>query len=273
MITSATLLVVSFFAAVLSCIVSVVKLIDRKRHAAKATPLLSSHVLGDPNYGERPAPCMSAKPTDLTLALPSAMGIMRTGDLFLFSGRSVLSILIRVASWSPISHVGMIYRDTHGRIYVAEVVERLQVVWKKWRFGLSVDKGGFQLTPLAGYVKKYPGQCYFAPVANEYDKPSRFNRERAWDAIRESRTWTYGWCGIFFQLLTKTPFIRVVAYLATWHAIDVAKHGRPPFCSWAVTIWATRAGQDPTPNLAPQLTTPAECERSKLWPNKILITE
>ncbi len=267
MFTAATATIVAVLAGVLSCIVSLCKLagVDRKRQKARGTHQFTRSLEGGDQIAgvaSREAPVFSATSREKVARLADILPQMHTGDLFLFSGRKWHSYLIRIASWSPISHVGMIFKDHTGAIFVAEVVERMK--FGNWK----IDKGGFQLVPIEKYVNAYPGQAYYAPVAPEYDRPVMFNRGRAALAIGRAMNWQYGWFGILYQLTTKLPFIRIATYLLTWRKLDEPWESKPPFCSWAVNLWAQSAGQDPTPCLAPQLTSPAEIERSKLWGEK-----
>jgi hypothetical protein len=212
----------------------------------------------------------AAKTFELVARLRDVIDQIHTGDALLFSGRLPHSYLNRIACWTRMSHSAMAYRDTHGKVWAAEVIERFHIERVGWWF--RVNLGGFRMVPIEDYVAKFPGQLYWARLAPEFDKPVEFNRQLCRNAIDASVRWRYGWCGIGFQVLTKTPFIRVLTYLLSWRNIDASWNTtRPPFCSWAVSEWATRAGQDPTPRLAPQLTTPAEIERSKLWSEPIAL--
>jgi hypothetical protein len=262
---------VKLLAALVGLFVACAKFVDwRRQKKGAVNPPLAASLHEDQQYATRAAPCMASESREPVTRYHHIADDLHTGDLFLFSGRALHSYLIRIPTWSRMSHCGMIYRDHGGKVLVAEVVERLKLRRNGWRF--SIDKGGFNLTPLIDYVRKNPGQCYVAKVATEYDRPDKFNRTAARSAIDASANWSYGWLGIAFQLLTKLPLLREIAYLATWKNIDRAWDKRfPPFCSWADSIWATIAGQDPTPCLAPQLTTPAEIERSKLWGRKVAL--
>ncbi len=264
-------IIASLLAALISLFVACCKLVDWKRHKKGVINAPTAAAVGHEQvYATRQAPMFCRDSQEPVTRYDHIANDLKTGDVFLFSGRALHSYLIRIPTWSRMSHCGMIYHDSRGRILVAEVVERLQLCRDGWRFW--IDKGGFRLTPLLDYVRKYPGQCYVAKVASEYDRPDKFNRTTARTAIEGSKHWAYGWRGIGFQILTKLPIAREIAYFFTWQDIDKPWDKKfPPFCSWADVIWATLAGQDPTPCLAPQLTTPAEIERSKLWGRKIAL--
>lgn len=244
---------------------------DKRRQLKRpGRPMIAGPVGAEPTFAERDAPLLSRESKEPVAHVDEIESDLHTGDLFLFSGRALHSYLIRIPTWSRMSHAGMIYRDSHSRIMVAEVVERLAIIRDGWR--IRFDRGGFRFVPLADYVRNHPGQCYVAKVAAEYDRPDRFNRTTVRMAIDASTSWGYGWRGIAFQVLTKLPLLRELAYLRTWRRIDQSwGPSYSPFCSWAVSIWATTGGQDPTPCLAPQLTTPAEIERSKLWGRKVAL--
>lgn len=250
-----------------------VKLRHDDRKAMRATPsgppVMGATAEGERFFARRPSPAFAPTDIEEVAFLDHVIDDIRTGDLFLFMGTAIHSYINRIADWSRFSHAMMARRDSHGKVWVAEVVERTKLGWRGWR--PTADLGGFREVPLTDYVKDHPGQVYWSKVAHEYDKPALFNRERVAEAIRASEKWSYGWSGIGLNLLTKMPFVRIVTYLLTWRNIDRAWDGRPPFCSWAVSIWATVAGQDPTPCLAPQLTTPACIERSKLWGKKVAL--
>ncbi len=254
--------------------------VDKKRQAKRPSSPPIIHASGadggEKSYGTRDAPVLSSENKEEVAHLGDVIHDINTGDSGDFSGRKPHSYVNRIATWSRMSHSTMYYRDkagligARGKVYVAQVVERFKFRRRGWWF--TVDKGGFEFVPVEEYVAKFPGQLYWSKVAKEYDKPHLFDRTKAASAIEASRGWSYGWAGIFFQMRCKLPFIRVITYLSHWKEIDKAwDKGSPPFCSWAVSVWATIAGQDPTPCLAPQLTTPAEIERSKLWGRKVAL--
>lgn len=244
---------------------------DKRAALMLGRPLMGAPVARGAAVFRRDAVPMSSGEYEITARLDDVIDKIHTGDVLLFSGKALHSYINRIACWTRMSHCGMAYRDSHTKeVYFAEVVERLKIIRTGWRF--RVDKGGFRKVLLREYVEKYPGQVYWGPVAEVYDHPESFNRIAAHAAIDSSKAWSYGWLGILFQIRCKTPFLRIVTYVRHWRDIDKAwDKGCPPFCSWAVSLWATIAGQDPTPRLAPQLTTPAEIERSKLWDEPIAL--
>lgn len=273
-ISATTILLLKFVAAIISVVAAVIGLLRKfdKRKQSVGPSFPPAHMGGaqELTFSLRPSSWISTQEVEPVANLGDVESQLHTGDVFMFSGRAFYSYGIRILTWSRMSHCGMIYRDTHGKVFVAEVVERFKLCWKGLLPG--VDKGGFQLVPLRDYVAKHPGQCYVGRLAPEYATPAMFNRALAHAAITSSAGWHYGWPGIGFQLLCRTPFLRVLCYLLTWRRIDSAWGAKySPFCSWAVSVWAQIAGKDPVPCLAPQLTTPADIERSLLWGKKVAL--
>lgn len=250
---------------------------DRKRQSVRPTrheyssSPLNSHFLT--KLPRRQSSLFARSATEPVARLSEVISRMQTGDILDFCGRKPHSYINRIARWCRSSHSAMVYVDASGNRWVAEVVERLSIIWNGWK--PSIDFGGFRLVRIESYVAKYPGQLYWARIADIYAMSGytidgrvispRFDRAKAAAAIEASRTWGYGWGCIGLQIIQVVPLVNVAVYLATWKSINTAwaaTHASD--CSCAVSLWCEAAGEDPVPGLAAQLTTPAEIERTKL---------
>lgn len=268
----------------LSCLLAVCKFVDWKRQ--KKCP--SRHEYASSQYAadtirtlpRRYAALFSKSETEPVAKLWHVLHLMQTGDVLHFSGRKLHSYINRIIRWTRMSHSAMVYVDAAKRVWVAEVVEKFKIERAGWWF--RINFGGFQLVPIEDYVTKHPGQLYWGRVSDVYGEPTynaagdwippKFNRDLAKLAIEGSRHWGYGWACIGLQILMAIPFVKEIHYLRTWR--DIGKSWGPthsPDCSCAVSRWAEGAYQDPVPQLASQLTTPAEIERSKLWDEPVAL--
>lgn len=241
-----------------------------KRHAYSSSPLFSKYLLTLPR---QQAPICSKSETEPVAYLDQVIHLMKTGDILNFSGCRLHSYVNRIVRWCLSSHSAMVYVDSNEQRWVAEVIERFAIVWHGWK--PSIDLGGFRLVRIENYVAKYPGQLYWARIADIYAEPSytvdgkvippRFNRLKAAAAIEASKSLGYGWGCIGLQIVQQVVIVREIVYLRTWRNLNknwAATHS--PDCSCIVSLWCEAAGEDPVPGLAAQLTTPAEIERTKL---------
>ncbi len=255
---------------------------DRKRQQAAPAPHLQMAMHGHDvkKLARRKAPLFSKSDDEPVARLSDVIKYMQTGDILDFCGRKFHSYINRIIRWCRSSHSAMVYRDKKDRVWVAEVIENIRIIRNGWRF--KVKFGGFRLVRIEDYVAKYSGQLYWARIADVYANPHYtmdgevipplFDRSKAARAIEASTKWGYGWACIGLQILQIIPFVKTIVYLRTWR--NIGKNWGPdhaPDCSCAVSIWCEIAGEDPVPQLAAQLTTPAEIERTKLTDEPIAL--
>jgi hypothetical protein len=237
-------------------------------HAALAAelPKRMQHLAG--RMSLEPAALLANRPLQLQARFEDVYQHMHTGDGLWYAGTSLNSWLIRISDYANVSHGGVILRDGDRikQIRLMDVIESW--AWKK---------GGGRDLSLWDEVKSAPGYWIWGPVADPYLEADpatghvRFNRSEAERAARELIGCTYGWRGIGLMALTRLPVAREIAYAVGRRDIDTPWQDQPPFCSWAQSIIATRAGVDPVPERAPQLTSPANTYQSLLWGQKIIL--
>lgn len=257
MITTTTALIASFCAAVLSCIVSLVRLIDRKRQRKvptrhefnKATlmaaaaagsskqPLLASQEIPT---AERPAPMMSGHQKERCARLSDVAPLMQSGDPGLFSGRSVFAIIVRILGYTDKSHAWMVDRDDEGLWIIDACAGR-----------------GVSRRSLAEEVAKFPGQLYWSRIAWPYRQ--HYKGQRAVEAARKLLGAKYGWLAIVFQVVIHTPIIRTIAYATT---LDRLLSAALRFCSGLLKDNMKIGGIDPVPGRAAALVTPQDIAQS-----------
>lgn len=87
----------------------------------------------------------------MTTSLVQFQQDCKTGDIVLCSGTRWLSYIIEWFFHSPISHVGVVYRDEGDNVFILES-----------KFGFSSETNGVVLTPLDEFVKRYKAGDYSA---------------------------------------------------------------------------------------------------------------
>lgn len=265
MITSATVLIASFVAALLSGLVSLCKLVDWRRQKVKPRRheygsfreaqynIADSHDLmrwlptrlrpmfsGDCGNDKGAAIEKVAKLSDVA-------ALMKTGDGGVQSGTAPWSYLIRIADYSTDSHAWMVYRDDEG-LWVAD----------------SREGSGVAKRSLFEEVAKYPGQLYWAQIAPEFR--DRYNRDAVAAAIAadiEGQV-QYGWSGIILLTVLRLPVLRVLAYLlkvSSWGWLQ-PYFERRQFCSQKETNWMRAGSLDPVPGRDAQLVVPQDIRQS-----------
>jgi hypothetical protein len=92
--------------------------------------------------------------TETVLGLDDAVELTRTGDLWLFRGRSVADQAIRAVTNSPVNHVGMavVLEDLPPMMWHAELGQGLQDVWT------GTHHRGVQLHDLRDAVVQWTGR-------------------------------------------------------------------------------------------------------------------
>jgi hypothetical protein len=92
--------------------------------------------------------------TDSRLALDAAVDLTRTGDLWLFRGRSAADHAIRVLTNAPVNHVGMavVLDDMPPLMWHAELGKGLPCVWS------GGHHRGVQLHDLRAAVDQWTGR-------------------------------------------------------------------------------------------------------------------
>lgn len=163
---------------------------------------------------------------------------IRDADLLLFRRRSLISIVGR----SIYSHAAM-------------------VAWWGCRpFCLEVREGyGGRAVTLESQIEARPGQIdlYWIHAAADLD------RERAVETMRGLCGSPYGWESLAKVALLHLPVVRW--FLPPVVGDDGNGHGRPMFCSQAVSHALRAGGLDPVPNLPDRYTEPADLARSSAF--------
>jgi hypothetical protein len=92
--------------------------------------------------------------TDTVLDLDDAVGLTRTGDLWLFRGRSAADQVIRAVTNAPVNHVGMavVLEDLPPLMWHAELGQALVDVWT------GDHHRGVQLHDLRAAVRQWSGR-------------------------------------------------------------------------------------------------------------------
>jgi hypothetical protein len=105
--------------------------------------------------------------TTAQIALPDALRLTRTGDLWLFRGRTVADRTIRVTTNSPVNHVGMavVLDDLPPLMWHAELGRSLPDVWSGTRHS------GVQLHDLRDAVDLWVGRYHQKAWWRQLDHP------------------------------------------------------------------------------------------------------
>lgn len=235
-VTAATLAFVYWLlkcvAAVLACLYGIVKLIwfqDRRRQLTLPSrhEFASSIITNDHDYEaflpRRLAPAFASQRMEKVARFSDVAGLIKTGDVLLFSGRTFWSYIIRIATFSSISHVGIAVVDDEG-IWVVDSSE-----------GVGVTK-----RLLLADVKKWPGQWYFAQIATGHR--TAYSRKTVHGASQAMIGTKYGWLGIGVQAIVNAPVLREVAYFTNLRRLFPKLL---PFCSGFVAKVMRIGGIDP----------------------------
>ncbi len=228
--------------------------IDRRRHhASPAPPHSFSGPVGAPPMAERRAPLMAGKKMERVITLPNAAWQMKTGDGLTFSGRTIWSYILRIATFSDKSHAGIIVKDDEG-VWVVDSCE-----------GRNVTK-----RQLFDEVKKYPGQWYWGAIRPEFNQ--NYHRQRATEAAMAmvANKTRYGWIGILLQTLIRVPILRELAYMTRLDRLPFYKNR--PFCSQALKDWMHAGSLDPVPGRDGQLVVPQDINQSLAFKEWVALT-
>ena len=139
-----------------------------------------------------------AAPDPTSMRLDEAAGLARTGDVWLFRGRTVADKAIRAATNSPVNHVGMVVAldDLPPLIWHAELVPSLPDVWT------GRHQRGTQLHRLVDAVSvwhhKYGQDAWMRPIDIEVtraqeDAVLRTIDELDGSAFPRTRSLAAGW--------------------------------------------------------------------------------
>lgn len=255
MISATTALICTIAAGILSCVVSLFKLIDRKRQrkvplptlrrtaqpATAATSLAAIAAGQEIDAAERAAPLMAGKSRERAAKLSDVAPLMQPGDPGLFSGRSIFAFIVRILGYTDKSHAWMVDRDDDGKLWIVDTCAGC----------------GMNRRPLADEVAKYPGQLYWSRIAWPYRQ--HYKRELAVAAARALVGQKYGWLAIAFQVVIHTPFIRTLAYATT---LDRCLKASLRFCSGVLKDNMSIGELDPVPGRAAALCTPQDIAQS-----------
>jgi len=172
--------------------------------------------------------------TSAPLSLDEAVRLSRTGDLWLFRGRSVADKAIRAATNSPVNHVGMavVLDDLPPLLWHAELGQSLPDLWT------GTHHRGVQLHDLRGavlvWVTKYGQRAWLRQLDHPVSRDMEGELLRAiarMDGIPFSptlslvRKWTRGRIRQAAPLET-TYCAEVVA--GTYQAMGLLGRDRPP---------------------------------------------
>lgn len=226
--TAAVLFAATLAAAVLSCAVSVIKLIDRRRQrvrptsremaAAGAGMTLREFVRWLPR---RRAPCMAATETEKVARYQDVAHLIRNGDPMAFSGRSFMGLAIRCIEYGDKSHVDLAERTDEGELNLIGALEGEGVT----RRSLFED------------VKGWPGQVYWGVVHPALDRD--YDRTAAVAFASKHIGMSYGYVSLAFQALIHLPLMRELTFAvgrllwnvpATWAAV----------CAVGLDKWAAK---------------------------------
>lgn len=89
--------------------------------------------------------------------------LMKTGDLIAFSGKSKVSNIIKGATGSDISHVGMVFESDRTGEYRVEIIESTSLVTLPDNRTGELIKG-VQMQMLSQRMDMYEGQVYWQPL-------------------------------------------------------------------------------------------------------------
>lgn len=217
--------------------------VDKKR--ARSTPeFMRCYVPEDGIItAERPAPLMAGRPKEKVAYFGEVASQIKHGDVLTFSGRTLWSYLLRIATFSDVSHCGMVCRDDEG-LWIVD----------------SCEGRNFTKRLLADEIKQYPGQWRWHSIRKEFRH--NYHRIRAVDYFLEkiANKAKYGWAGIALKFFTVTPILREIAYLTRLDLLPFYRNR--PFCSQAVKDAMHRGSLDPVPGRDSQLVVPQEINQS-----------
>ena len=112
---------------------------------------------------------------------------LKSGDVLLFSGRGLASWLIRLRTWSDISHVGMVYK-----------IGQNVMVWESTKL---TGKDGVQISLLSVRGKRYKGKIQVRPLHTRRD--NKFYRtfdevRKETKGVKYERHWWELWGSVAF---------------------------------------------------------------------------
>ncbi len=112
---------------------------------------------------------------------------LKTGDVLLFSGRGFVSWVIRLRTWSKISHVGMVYK-----------IGTNVMVWESTRL---TGKDGVQISLLSVRGKRYKGRIRVRQLHTRRDNQfyGTFDKVRQeTKGVKYERHWWELWGSVAF---------------------------------------------------------------------------
>jgi hypothetical protein len=154
------------------------------------------------------------RPSYLAAIPPARLDELQTGDLVLFSGRTLSARLVRLFTGSYWSHVGIVLRLPDGGeeplLWEATRASTLADIHSGGRFD------GVQLVSLVEKVASYPGEVVVRRLVGTETAEHRYRRIkpllRQWSALP--------YCNFVFK-----------QWLVWWHGHDAAAWQRGGFCS------------------------------------------
>lgn len=246
--SSVTLFVASLAAAVLSCAVSIARLVDRKRQ--RRIPVAREYGSSlDPIacLPSRQPPLMAGIVAERFAHFNDVRHLIETGDGLKFVGRTPWAYTIRVADYGDASHFGVAEVDDDGEVWVVD----------------SCEGEGVARRRLIDDIEEWPGQWYWSPIRREFR--AQYDRKAVAAFLDQKcrRQVRYGWAGIVLQVLLHAPILRVIVYAT---GIATLRWFRErPFCSMFALDAIRESTVDPVPGRDSQLVTPQILSMSMLF--------
>jgi len=161
----------------------------------------------------------------------------KTGDLLLFSGYSGDSMIVRAWSWAPLTHVGVVVRESNesGPAWLWEAnLDETKVDCLR---GCSRGKeGGAQLTDLETSLRAYDGRVFWRPLGRALPL------ERILPTIAACRDFEFNVNSVDLMrsCVRRNPFARGAVRIAD--ALRVRKDSERTFCSELAATTLLAAG-------------------------------
>lgn len=178
-----------------------------------------------------------------------------------FSGVMPWSLAIRMGTVGVPSHFGLLFRE-HQKVEGVRLLDTCEGIGCRNRsFRIEVKKNHGQ--------RWYKGQWYWAPMADDFR--ASLNIDLATTTAYSFVGKKYGNLAICYEAMWHMPISRELAFLHFYKDIE-SENGwtdRVPYCSMYGSVVCQKAGRDPVPGRALQLTTPQDMWQSLAFPIKI----
>lgn len=103
-----------------------------------------------------------------------ARELMQPGDLIGSSGKGIISSVIKLATYSDITHVAVVLKTTviMGQVWINQLIESTS---------LGDGFAGVQINRMSDHVKYYDGSIYWYPLSDESRK--KLNTQKMYDFL------------------------------------------------------------------------------------------